>query len=89
MTAKIWSVGDVLTASDVNVYLAALSGVKSADQIITAHTTFVNDADMRFPVAANCVYEFHVYIRYASPSGGDWKSSLTVPAGASANFHDG
>ena len=68
------------------MYLAALSGVKSADQIITAHTTLINDADMRFAVAANSVYEFHVHIRYASPSGGDWKSSFTVPSGAVAHF---
>lgn len=86
MTAKVWNVGDVLTASDVNVYLAPLSGVKSANQIITATTTFINDADMRFAVAANSVYEFHVFLRYASPTGADWKSSFTVPAGASAHI---
>jgi hypothetical protein len=86
LTAKIWNVGDVLTASDVNVYLVALSGVKSADQTITAQTSFVNDADVRFPVAANSIYEFHVYLRYASSTGGDWKTSFTVPAGAVAKF---
>ena len=86
MTAKIWNVGDVLTASDVNVFLVPLSGVKSANQIITTQTTFINDADMRFPVAANSVYEFHVFLRYASPTGGDFKSSFTVPSGAVANF---
>lgn len=78
--------GDVLTASDVNVFLAALSGVKSANQVISSQTSFVNDADMRFAVAANSLYEFHVHMKYASPTGADWKSSLTVPAGASAEF---
>jgi hypothetical protein len=86
VTAKVWNVGDVLTASDINVFLVALSGVKSANQIISSQTTLVNDADMRFPVAANSIYEFHVYLRYASPTGGDWKSSFTVPAGATAIF---
>jgi hypothetical protein len=71
----------------VNVYLAALSGIKSANQIITTQTTLINDADMRFAVAANSVYEFHAHMRYASPAGGDWKSSFTVPAGASAAFN--
>jgi hypothetical protein len=79
-------VGDVLTASDVNVFLAPLSGVKSANQVISTQTTLINDADMRFPVAANSIYEFHVYLRYATPTGGDWKSSFTVPAGATAIF---
>lgn len=86
MTAKVWNVGDVLTASDVNVFLAALSGVKSANQVITSQTTLINDADMRFAVAANSLYEFHVFFRFSSPSGGDFKSSMTVPAGASAKF---
>jgi hypothetical protein len=86
ITAKVWNVGDVLTASDVNVYLAALSGVKSANQVISSTTTFINDADMRFAVAANSVYEFHVFLRYSSPAGADWKSSFTVPAGAVAHF---
>src|SRR6266568_4832093 len=89
MTAKVWNVGDVLTASDVNVFLAPLSGVKSANQIVNSGntgSTFVSDADMRFAVAANSIYEFHVYLRYSSPTGADWKSSFTVPTGASARF---
>jgi hypothetical protein len=76
----------VLAAADVNTWLAPLAGVKSADQIITSHTTLVSDADMRFAVAVNSIYEFHVHLRYASPTGGDWKSSFSVPAGANAKF---
>lgn len=76
----------MLTASDVNVFLAALSGVKSANQVISSQTTLVSDADMRFAVAANSLYEFHVFLRYSSPTGADWKSSFTVPASASAHF---
>jgi hypothetical protein len=87
VTAKQWAVGDVLTASDVNVFLVELSGVKSANQIISTTTTLINDADMRFAVAVNSVYEFRVHLRYASPTGADWKSSFTVPAGASAKFN--
>jgi hypothetical protein len=70
----------------VNAWLAPLAGVKSANQTISNTTTFVNDADMRIAVAANSIYEFHVFIRYSSPLGADWKSSFTVPAGASAHF---
>jgi len=86
MPVKVWNVGDVLAANDVNVWLAPIVGVKSADQVTSSHTTLINDADMRFAVAANSLYEFHAYVRFASPTGGDWKSSFTVPAGASAHF---
>ncbi len=75
-----------MAAQDVNAWLAPIAGVKSANQVISSSTTLINDADMRFAVAANSIYEFHVYLRYSSPSGADWKSSFTVPAGAGARF---
>jgi len=83
----VFNVGDVLAAADVNTWLAPLAGVKSANQVISSQTTLINDADMRIAVAANSLYDFHVHLRYASPTGGDWKSSMTVPAGASAKFN--
>ena len=86
MPVHVFNVGDVLAAADVNNWLAPIAGVKSANQVINSTTTFVNDADMRFSVAANSLYEFHVYLRYSTPNGADWKSSFTVPAGASAHF---
>ena len=86
MPVHVFNVGDVLAAADVNNWLAPIAGVKSANQVINSTTTFVNDADMRFAVAANSLYEFHVYLRYSTPNGADWKSSFTVPAGASAHF---
>jgi len=86
MAVKSWNVGDVLSASDMNTWTVPLVGIKSADQTITSQTTLINDADMRFAVAANATYEFHVYLRYSSGTGQDWKSSFTVPAGASAHF---
>jgi hypothetical protein len=86
MPVHTFNVGDVLAAADVNVWLAPLAGVKSANQTISSQATFVNDADMRFAVAANSIYEFHAYIRYSSGTGQDWKSSFTVPAGAGARF---
>jgi hypothetical protein len=67
-------------------WLAPLAGVKSANQVVSSTTTLINDADMRFAAAANSIYEFHVHLRYSSPTGADWKSSFTVPAGAAAKF---
>lgn len=87
MPVKVWSVGDILTAADVNAWLAPLAGVKTANQVITTQTSYINDADMRFAVAANSIYEFHVHLRYATPPGADWKSSFTVPSGAAAKFN--
>jgi hypothetical protein len=38
-------------------------------------------------MAANSIYEFHVYARFSSPHApGDLKSSLTLPAGGTARF---
>ena len=70
----------------MNQWTVPLVGIKSANQTITSQTTLINDADMRFAVAAGAIYEFHVYLRYSSGTGQDWKSSFTVPAGASASF---
>ena len=85
MAVKQWNVGDVLTASDMNTWTVPLAGVKSANQT-TTNSTLINDADMRFAVTANALYEFHAFVRYSSGTGQDWKSSFTVPAGASAHF---
>ena len=86
MPVPTWVVGQVLSASDVNSWFVPLAGVKSANQTISSQTTFVNDADMRLAVAANSTYMFHVYMRYSSGTGQDWKTSFTVPSGASAHF---
>ena len=86
MAVKQWAVGDVLSAADMNVWTVPLVGIKSANQTISSSTTLINDADMRFAVAAGSMYEFHVFVRYSSGTGQDWKSSFTVPAGANAHF---
>lgn len=70
----------------MNAWAVPLAGIKSANQTIISQTTLINDADMRFPVAANSIYEFHAFIRFSSGTGQDFKSSFTVPAGAQAIF---
>ena len=78
--------GDVLTAADMNTWTVPLAGVKSANQN-TQNSTFINDADMRFAVAANAIYEFHVFVRYSSGTGQDFKQSFSVPAAAEARYN--
>lgn len=60
--------------------------MKSADQTISSQTTFVNDADMRIAMAATAIYQFQSYLRYSSPTGADFKVSMSVPSGAFARY---
>jgi hypothetical protein len=82
----VFNVGDVLAANDLNTWCVPLAGLKSANQIVSSTTTLINDADMRFAVAANWSTVPRPP-RYASPTGADWKSSFTVPASAHAQFN--
>ena len=86
MAVKIWAVGDVLSAADMDAWVSPLVGIKSANQTIISQTTLVNDADMRFAMAAGAMYEFHGFIRYSSGTGQDFKHSMSVPAGADARY---
>src|SRR5215468_206937 len=70
----------------MNAWTVPLAGIKSGNQTISSNSTFINDADMRFAVAANSMYEFHAFVRWSSGTGQDWKSSFTIPAGASSRF---
>lgn len=86
MAVKQWNTGDVLTAADLNSWTVPLVGIKSADQTISSQTTFVNDADLRVSMAATATYEYRAYLRYDSPAGGDFKISMSVPAGANTFY---
>jgi hypothetical protein len=86
MAPKVWAVGDVLSAADLNAWASPLAGIKSANQTIISQTTFVNDADLRFAMAANAAYEFKAFLRYSSGTGQDIKFSFTVPAGADCRY---
>lgn len=86
MTVKVFNVGDVLAAADVNSWLAPLAAVKSANQTISSQTALVNDADLRISLASTAQYEFHAFIRYDSTTGADFKMSMSVPAGADCRY---
>lgn len=86
MPVKTWNVGDVLSAADMDAWVSPLVGIKSANQTIISQTTFVNDADMRFTMAASAYYEFRAFLRYSSGTGQDIKFSFTVPSGADARY---
>ncbi|HEY5988234.1 MAG TPA: hypothetical protein VIV12_17940, partial [Streptosporangiaceae bacterium] len=86
MAEKSWAVGEVLSSSDLNVWALPLVGVKSANQTIISQTSLVNDADMRFAMAASALYQFQAFVRYDSGTGQDIKFSFSVPAGADARY---
>lgn len=76
----------MLSAADMDAWVSPLVGIKSANQTIISQTTFVNDADMRFTMAASAMYEFRAFMRFSSGTGQDFKVSFTVPAGADARY---
>jgi hypothetical protein len=83
MAVPVWVPGQVLTASDVNTWLAPQGVVKPASQNVISSTVLVNDTDLVLPVAANASYIFDCFLDFTSVSGADLKVSWAVPSGAS------
>ena len=88
MAAPTWSVGQVLTASDVNTWFVPLAVFKTAQQDITSSTALTNDTALLAALAANAFYSFSSVICYKGFTNGisDFKWQWTVPAGATLRF---
>lgn len=86
MAIPVWSVGQVLTASDVNTWLVPTAVYKTGDQSVTSSTTFVNDSELFVTVAANAEYGLEAWIEYIGTGGGDIKWGWAVPAGATMRY---
>lgn len=83
MAMKVWNVGDVLTAQDLNTWAVPLAAFKSADLSRASNTTPANDPDLTLALAANTVYHVQVALMYACASVSvDMKAQFTVPTGA-------
>lgn len=85
---KVWSVGDVLTAADLNAWAVPLTAIKASDTSRTSTTTIADDPDLVIAVAANASYRFWAYINYqgAATGSGDLKWSFSVPASATGRY---
>jgi hypothetical protein len=83
MPIPTWSVGQVLSASDVNAWFVPLAVIKPTGQPVTSSTALVNDNDLVLPVAASASYLFECVVSFTATSGGDLKWTWAVPAGAS------
>jgi len=83
-----WTVGQVLTASDVNSWFVPLVSYKAAATTRANNTTLSNDPDLQLSIPANTVYAITAYIDYstASTSGIGLKFALSSWAGIGGHW---
>ena len=87
MAAPTWSVGQVLTASDVNTWFVPLAAVRTSNSAQNKTTTGVADGTLVLPMAANAYYEFRLNLWAASASTtSSFKFQLTVPSGTTGTM---
>lgn len=83
MALKTFTVGEVLTAADTNLYLVNTLAVrKTATEQVTSSTTLQNDDELLLSVAANSTYEFSGMLIFDGATAGDLKYQFTGPASA-------
>lgn len=84
MAAPTWTVGQVLTSSDVNTWFVPLAACKTADQNLASNTTLQNDNTLFLPAAVNAIYWFECVLHYkgTTAGSGDLRVNWSVPSGA-------
>lgn len=84
MGIPVWSVGQVLSASDVNTWFVPQAVYKPGDEPITT-TVLQNDNDLQAAVASDAEYLFEIllHVTGAALTAGDIKIAMTWPSGAS------
>lgn len=84
MALPTFTVGQVLTAADVNRYLKnTITAIKTANESVTSSTTLQDDNHLTASVEATSVYELECVVFYEADTGGDIKLQFSAPAGAS------
>jgi len=79
----VFTVGQVLTAADVNQYLVnTIAARKTANESVTSSTTLQDDDHLNVTVAANCTYEFTCMLKFDGALAGDLKYQFVGPSGA-------
>jgi hypothetical protein len=88
MPVPAWSVGQVLSASDVNAWFIPVASVKTADQSVTSSVTFVNDTELLVPIVAAGTYQFECFLDYEGGTLGssDVKWRWIVPTGTTMRY---
>jgi hypothetical protein len=59
---------------------------KAADEARQATTSTSADSELTLALAANCHYEFEVFVLYDSSTTADFKATMAAPAGATTQF---
>lgn len=85
MAVKSWSVGDVLSAADMNAWTVPQVAYKTSDTSHASTTTLTPDPALSVTVAANATYTFGTTLWYEGGTQGssDFKWQFTGPSGAS------
>jgi hypothetical protein len=87
LALKTFTAGEVLTASDTNVYLKnTIFARKTATESVTSSTTFQDDDHLSVSVAASSVYEMTAFLKYDGDTAGDLKFQWVGPSGATLSF---
>lgn len=87
MTVKNWSVGEVLTAADLNAWAVPLAVRKASATSRVSTATPSADPDLFLTVAANAVYKVELGLAYDADAGGDLKFQFSVPSGTMTLVH--
>jgi len=78
----VFTVGQVLTAADVNQFLKnTLVAYRTATKTVTSSTTLADDTVIEVAVTANCIYEMTAMLKYDGDSAGDLKYQWVGPSG--------
>lgn len=87
MAPKVFNVGDVLNAQDVNEWLMRRFVQKASLQTVTSSTTLTNDSDLLFTdFQANGVYVVTGYLIIVGVAAGDLIMDFTVPSGCTYHW---
>jgi hypothetical protein len=82
-----WSVGQVLTASDVNNWFVPMAVFKPSSTSITSSTSLTADPHLTVSVAASCTYLADLVLLYKGPNGaGFFQWDFDVPASATFQY---
>lgn len=87
MPIPTWSVGEVLSAADVNNWFVPLYGAKGND-LTRSSTGVTADPDLAVTVAANATYDVACDLYYGSTSAANFQWGFSAPAGIQASRYN-
>lgn len=90
MPIPTWSVGQVLSAADVDTWFVPRAAYTASAEHSTT-TTLANSASLALPVDANALYDWKMYLNYEGggtlgSATGDLKFNFTFPTGLTGAF---